>query len=305
MGSVPGMRIGVGAEAGSIAQAVESTRRAADAGFASVWFSNIFGLDAVTTAAVVGAQVPGIDLGTGVVPTFPRHPHAMAQQAATAADAAGGRFLLGIGLSHQVVIESMFGLSFDKPARHMREYLSVLMPLLRSGAVDFSGEVYRVRASLDTPVPSMPVLVAALGPAMLRLTGELADGTVTWMTGTQTLAQHIVPSLTAAADAAGRPAPRIVAGLPVCVTADADSARSRAATLFAVYGQLPSYRAMLDREGAEGPADVALVGDEETVVAGVRRLAEAGVTDFNAAVYGERDERDRTLAVLAELARSS
>ena len=299
------MHIGIGVDGRSISTAVEGTREAAEAGFDSVWFANIFGIDAITACAVAGAQVPNISLGTAVVPTFPRHPFAMAQQAVTAQDAAGGRFVLGIGLSHQVVIESMLGLSFDRPARHMREYLSVLMPLLREGKVSFTGDLYSVRANLERPSGGPPVLVAALGPAMLKLTGELADGTVTWVTGTKTLADHIVPSLTAAAEAAGRPAPRVVAGLPVCLTSDADRAREQAAGVFQVYGQLPSYRAMLDREGAEGPADVAIVGDEQAVRDGVRRLAEAGVTTFNAAVFGERDERDRTRALLAELNRNA
>lgn len=295
------MRIGVGVEAKDIASTIEGVKRAAAFGFDAAWFSNIFGLDAITTSAVVGSHVPGIALGTAVVPTFPRHPAAMAQQAATAQDACGGRFILGIGLSHQVVIESMFGLSFDKPARHMREYLSVLVPLLRDGKVAFNGEVYRVQSTLDRPAGGPPVLVAALGPTMLRITGELADGTLTWMTGVKTLADHVVPNITKAAAEAGRPAPHVVAGVPVCVTGDADGARERAAKTFAVYGQLPSYRAMLDREGAAGPENLAVVGDEETVAAAVRGYADAGVTDFNGVVFGDHEERERTYQVLAGL----
>lgn len=295
------MRIGIGVEAPTMDKAIAGAREAADAGFASVWFSNIFGLDAITAAAVVGSHVPGVTLGTGVVPTYPRHPFAMAQQAVSAYDATGGRFVLGIGLSHQVVIESMLGMSFDKPARHMREYLSVLMPLLREGQVSFQGEIYAVRANLERPNGAPPVLVAALGPTMLRLTGEMADGTITWMTGTRTLGEHIAPSVRAAAEAAGRPEPQVVAGLPVCVTDKPDDARAQAAKMFEVYGQLPSYRAMLDREGAGGPADVAIVGDEETVAAGVRRLADAGVTEFNGAIFGSSEDRARTRQVLAGL----
>lgn len=297
------MRIGVGVEAKSVAGAIEGVRRAADAGFDSAWFSNTFGLDAITTAAVVTSHVPAIAVGTAVVPTFPRHPFAMAQQAATAHDASGGRFILGIGLSHQVVIESMWGLSFDKPVRHMREYLSVLMPLLRDGKVDFKGDVYSVQATLDRPSGSPPVLVAALGPTMLRLTGELADGTLTWMVGVRTLAEHVVPTLTAATSAAGRPEPHVVAGVPICVTDDRDAARARAASTFSVYGRLPSYRAMLDREGAAGPEDLAVVGDEKAVAEAVQAYADAGVTDLNAVVFGERADRDRTYALLAELER--
>jgi F420-dependent oxidoreductase-like protein len=295
------MRIGVGVDTKNIASTIEGVSRAAAAGFDSVWFSNIFGLDAIATAAVVGSQVPNIALGTAVVPTFPRHPFAMAQEAATAQDAAGGRFILGIGLSHQVVIESMLGLDFDKPARHMREYLSVLVPLLRDGKVDFSGDVYKVRANLDRPGGGPPVLVAALGPVMLRLTGELADGTLLWMTGVRTIADHVAPTLTTAASGAGRPAPHIVAGVPISVTTDVDAAREAAAKTFAVYGQLPSYRAMLDREGVDGPADLAVVGDEETVAKAVREFAEAGVTDLNAVVFGHGEDRERTFQVLASL----
>jgi F420-dependent oxidoreductase-like protein len=297
------VRIGVGVEAKSVAGAIEGVRRAADAGFDSAWFSNIFGLDAITTSAVVTSHVPGIAVGTAVVPTFPRHPFAMAQQAATAHDASGGRFILGIGLSHQLIVESMWGMSFDKPVRHMREYLSVLMPLLRDGKVDFKGEVYSVQATLERPSGSPPVLVAALGPTMLRLTGEFADGTLTWMVGVRTLAEHVVPTLTAATSAAGRPDPHVVAGVPICVTDDRDAARERAASTFSLYGRLPSYRAMLDREGAAGPEDLAVVGDEKAVAEAMQAYADAGVTDLNAVVFGERADRDRTYALLAELER--
>lgn len=295
------MRIGLGAGAGTISQAVDETRQAAADGFAAVWFSNIFGLDAITTCAVAGREVDGIELGTAVVPTFPRHPYAMAQQAATAQDACGGRFVLGIGLSHQIVIESMLGMSFDKPAIHMREYLSVLMPLLRDGAVSFSGDLYSVQATVDRPAGGPPVLVAALGPVMLKLAGRFTEGTATWMTGPNTLGEYIVPTILAAASDAGRPEPRIVAALPVCVTTDIDGARQRAGEVFAIYGNLPSYRAMLDREGAEGPADVAIVGDEEAVLAGIRQLEDVGVTDFGASLFGSGDEVSRTRTLLKSL----
>lgn len=295
------MRIGIGVDARNVTRAIAGARKAAERGFDSVWFANIFGLDALTTAAVVGAAVPDVTVGTAVVPTYPRHPFAMAQQAATTHDAAGGRLVLGIGLSHQIVIEDLLGMSFERPARHMREYLSVLMPLLRDGRVSFEGECYSVKVTLDRPAGAPPVLIAALGPTMLRIAGELADGTVTWMTGPRTLAEHVTPSLAAAAQAAGRPAPRVVAGLPVCVSDDPQAAREKAADVFSTYGRLPSYRAMLDREGVEGPADVAIVGDEATVADAVRGLAGCGVTDFNAAVYGDRDDRDRTYDLLAGL----
>ncbi len=296
------MRIGVGVGGATVSDVVDDVRQAAEEGFASAWLSNIFALDAITAAALAGREVSGIDIGTAVVPTFPRHPFAMAQQAITAHDACRGRFTLGIGLSHQLVIESMFGMSFDRPARHMREYLEVLLPLLQHGSVDHEGELYKVKAPLERPEDSgPPVLVAALAPVMLKLAGTMADGTVTWMTGPRAIADHIAPRIGAAAEGAGRPPPRIVCGLPVAVTADADAAREQAARIFEVYGGLPSYRSMLDKEGAEGPADVAVVGDEEAVAATVGRLADAGVTDFQAAVFGDAEGRSRTRQLLRSL----
>ena len=298
------MRIGLGSGGRTIAEAVEAAKQAEADGFASAWFSNIFGLDAMTVCAVAGAATSTIELGTFVVPTFPRHPHAMAQQASSTNDAAGGRFTLGIGLSHQIVIEMMFGLSYDRPARHMEEYLSVVMPLLQEGKVSFAGDAYKVNGNLEANgAPKPPsVVVAALGPKMLEITGRLADGTATWTTGPKTLGDHIVPTITAAADKAGRPAPRIIAGLPVCVTEDPDAARELAAKQFAVYGTLPAYRAMLDREGAATPGDIAIVGDEEAVADQVRQLADAGVTDFGASLYGSPEQTARGRELLRSLA---
>ncbi|ONH29855.1 LLM class F420-dependent oxidoreductase [Pseudofrankia asymbiotica] len=283
----------------------DALARAADDGLASAWMSNIFGLDALTALAVVGSQVPGIEVGTAVVPTYPRHPVALAQQALTTALAAGGRLTLGIGLSHKVVIEDMLGYSFERPARHMSEYLSVLVPLLEGKPVDVKGETLRAAAGLSTPrLGRVPVLVAALGPAMLRLAGAHADGTVLWMTGPATIRDHIVPTIGTAAAAAGRPEPRVVASLPVCVTDDPATAHAQAGKIFAIYGNLPSYRAMLDREGAAGPADVAIIGDEDTVSARIADLAAAGTTDFVANVFAAPDtaEERRTRTLLSALA---
>src|SRR5216110_2129881 len=272
------MKIGIGI--GDIAGApagvdglIAQARRAEADGFASGWFANIMGMDAIMAAALCARETRRIELGTAVMPTFPRHPHAMAQQALSAQAIAGGRFTLGIGLSHQIVIEGMLGLSFAKPYRHMKEYLAVL---------------------------------AALAPKMLALTGREADGTITWMTGPKTIREHTAPRIREAAAQAGRPAPRVVVGLPVAVTKDVAGARAAAAQAFLVYGALPSYRAMLDREGVEGPADVAMVGDESAVGEQLRRLAEAGATDFLAAPFavpGDGDAVERTRALLAKLAR--
>jgi len=263
-------------------------------GFAAYWVPNIFGHDALTALAIVGTQVPRIELGTAVVPTFPRHPHAIAQQAHTVAAASGGRFTLGIGLSHKIVIENMFGLSYDKPIRHLREYLSVLMPLSRNEFANFEGEMYTVHAGLSAKgSDGFSVVVAALGEQMLRLTAAMTDGTLTWCTGPVTLANHIVPTITKAAEEFGRPAPRVIAALPVCVTEDRAGASARAAETFAAYGGLPSYRAMLDREGVAGPADIAIIGSAAEVQDRVGALADIGVTDFAAVEFGATPDEVR------------
>ena len=282
-----------------VAQLTDAEQR----GFASAWVSQIFSWDALTLLAVVARDVPRLELGTSVVPTYPRHPTMLAGQALTTQVASGGRLVLGIGLSHQIVVEGMWGYSYERPARHMREYLDALLPLLRGESAAVEGETLKAMGAITIPdVPSPPpVLLAALAPRMLHLAGAVADGTVTWMTGLKTIEGHIVPSIAAAATSAGRPEPRVAVGLPVCVTADPDAARATASHTFAVYGHLPSYRAMLDKEGAEGPADVAIVGDAAAVAAEVRRFAEAGTTDFAAAVFGSAEERAHTVDVLASL----
>ena len=298
------MKLGVFLESPrSLDDLVERVRRAEAAGFDSAWIAQIFNLDALTALAVAGREVPRIELGTGVVPTYPRHPIVLAGQALTTQAATGGRLSLGIGLSHQVVIEGMFGYSFEKPARHMREYLAVLLPLLRGEPASFEGATLKGNGTLDVDASMpVPVLLAALAPRMLELAGSQTDGTVTWMVGPKTLESHIVPNITKSADGAGRGAPRVVTALPVCVTDDPDGARERAAATFQVYGFLPSYRAMLDREGAEGPADVAIVGDAAAVERQIAEVGEAGATEFVAAAFGTSEERERTLALLTDLA---
>jgi 5,10-methylenetetrahydromethanopterin reductase len=306
-----GISLGEPSGPGALADLSEQIRRAADDGFASAWLLNIFGLDALTALAVAGRGTGGIELGTAVVPTYPRHPAALAQQALTVALALDGRLALGIGLSHKIVIEDMFGYSFGRPARHMREYLSVLVPLLDGETAALDGETLSAHIGLSTPRPAAPatrrppLLLAALAPQMLRLAGQRADGTILWMTGLATVRDYIVPGITAAAQQAGRPAPRVVCQLPVWVTDDAAAARAAADQLFALYGQLPSYRAMLDREGAQNPGDVAIAGSEEEVAAQIAALADAGVTDFVAVDFAQGDDRPRTRALLTALARSA
>jgi F420-dependent oxidoreductase-like protein len=242
-----------------------------------------------------------------VVPTYPRHPMTLAAEALTAQAASGGRIQLGIGLSHQIVIEGMWGYSFDKPARHMKEYLAALVPMLRGEPVSYEGETLTSRGQLVIPGSSAPpVLLAALAPRMLELAGGVADGTITWCTGPATLESHIVPAITKAAERAGKPAPSIVAGLPVCVTEDRDAALERIRNALAIYPSLPSYRAMLDKEGVDGPADIALVGSEDDVLKGIDRVANAGATTFAASeMGGSAEEKERTRRVLAGAAASA
>jgi len=299
------MKIGIfgGATDGTIDDLVSEATQVERDGFASYWVSQIFSHDALTVLAIIGRSVPRIELGTSVVPTYPRHPMMIAQQSHTVNAAIDGRLCLGIGLSHKVVIESMMGMSYDKPVRHLREYLSILGPLSKTQKVSFTGEVYSTHAELAIAgATPFGIVVAALGEQMLRVTAAMADGTLTWCTGPETLASHIVPTIRAAAVEFGRPAPRVIAALPVCVTNDVAAARERAARVFAIYGQLPSYRAMLDREGASGPADVGIFGTKSEVEDRIMALDEIGVTDFAAVEFGATaDEIGDTRALLKSL----
>ena len=299
------MKIGIfGSQNDSTVDGVVAEAKRAEAdGFASYWQSQIFGLDALSTLSVVGREVPRIELGTSVIPTYPRHPMMLAQQALTTNQASGGRLCLGIGLSHQVVIEGMLNMSFDKPVRHMKEYLSILMPLIHDRKVSFAGETLTTHAELTiNKAQSCDVVVAALGPQMLKLAAAMTQGTLTWCTGPETLRTLTVPTISAAAEELGKPKPRVIAALPVCVTKDVDGARARAAQVFAVYGQLPSYRAMLDHEGAAGPADVAIIGSASEVFDKVAPLQEIGVTDFGGVEFGGTpDELHDTREMLKSL----
>ena len=296
------MRIGINATGAvrTLDELVAAASEAEAAGFHSFWIAQIFGLDALTALAVTGRSVERIELGTAVVPTYPRHPMMLAGQALTTQSAVGDRLALGIGLSHQIVVESMWGYSYAKPLRHMREYLEALLPLLRGESVAVTGEDLTCIGSLDIPGPSAPpVIIAALGPKMLELAGSTGCGTITWCTGERTLLDHVVPSITRAAEAAGQPAPRVVAGLPICVTDDPDAARALIAEQLSMYGELPSYRAMLHREGVDGPADVAIVGTEDEVAAALARLDDGGVTDFSAVISApSAADRQRTWDLL-------
>lgn len=302
------MRLGINGtglvQRASVEKISQDAARAAAAGFSSYWLAEhpTGGFDALTVLTVVGQQVDGIELGTAIVPTFPRHPLVLAGQVLTARSVVGDRLTLGIGLSHESMMAEL-GIGFEKPIRHLREYLSILLPLLATGKVAFDGESLSCHATLfQPPAVPCPVLVAALGPQALRVAGARCHGTTLAWVGPRTIREHIVPTLTAAADAAGRPAPRVVATLPVCVTDDEDRVRGIVAQGLSMYGRLPSYRAMFDREGVDGPADVALIGGEDQVRDAIASLAAAGVTDFAATEFATTDEeRERTRALLAAL----
>jgi F420-dependent oxidoreductase-like protein len=301
------MRIGIneGRVLDRVDGIVASAGRVAADGFASYWLPQVGMTDALTAIAVAGREVSDLEFGTAVVPTYPRHVTALASQALTVQAAIGNRLVLGIGLSHRFVVEGSWGYSYDKAAAYFREYLTALMPLLRGEAVSQHGDHVTAVSQVVVADAAPPiVVVAALGPRMLAITGELADGTITWCTGRQTLADHVVPSIRRAAEDAGRERePRVIAGLPICVTDEPDAAVQKIGEMLSGYGQIPSYRAMLDREGVEGPADIAIVGDEAAVTEQLQALGDVGVTDFNAAIVPRsREEGARTTALLASLA---
>ncbi|MGE0881782.1 MAG: TIGR03564 family F420-dependent LLM class oxidoreductase [Acidimicrobiia bacterium] len=299
------MRIGIffpSTEHGSVDDMIERFAAVEARGFASAWLPQSSSHDALTLFAVAGREVPRIDFGTGVIPTFPRHPVALAAQALTTNAATGGRLKLGIGLSHKAAMEGRYGLSYDKPARHMKEYLAILMPILQDRKADFTGETMQAHMELTIPVTGCPpVYLAALQPLMVKLAGRVADGTVTWCTGPITLEEQIAPLITAAAQEAGRPQPKIVVALPCIVTDDEADGREKADRQLAGYGQIPVYRAVLDREGAAGPGDVSVVGNAASVAAQLKRFASIGATEFVAIPCGTPDDRERTLDVLAGL----
>jgi 5,10-methylenetetrahydromethanopterin reductase len=308
------MRIGAfisdvsGAQTG-VDELLANARAAEALGFTTGWVPHIpWSLDGLTALALAGQVTNRIELGTAVMPTYPRHPMAMAQQAMSTQAAAGGRLVLGIGPSHPVVIESMFGLIYDRPARHTREYVEVLRAAFAgAGHVEYHGDFFSFSSMLTVPGSTpAPIMVAALAPRMLRLAGELTDGTITYWANERAVGEHIVPGITAAATAAERPAPRVVVGLPVAVCDDVDAARERAAKIFATYLNIPTYQRVLAR-GGDGttPTDVAVIGTEAEVTARLRVYADAGATDLCATALGLGDDREasqrRTIELLASL----
>ncbi len=282
---------------------VKALAQMRDEGFRRLWMAQMpYDPDLLTVLAVAFREVDGIEVGSAVLPIQNQHPMLLAQRALTLNLIANGRFILGLGMTHQAVTEGMWGIPWDKPLRRMREYLEGLQPLLAGQAAAAVGETVTTRGAIQIPgAPPPDVYLAALGPQMLRLAGRRTAGTLTWMTGPKTLAEHVGPTLREAAVEAGRPesAVRVVASLPVSVTDDVAGARAQAAEQFGMYGHLPSYRAMLDREGFANPEDAAIIGDEETVSARLDELSAVGVDEFTASVFDASPEgRARTRALL-------
>jgi 5,10-methylenetetrahydromethanopterin reductase len=298
-----GARLGYGAGTGqtSVAGVADEARWAAGAGFAGLWVSQVFGVDPIVALAAVGAAVPGLaELGTSVVPLAGRHPLALAAQARTAQSALDGRFTLGLGLSHRMVVEGFFGERWDRPAARVGEYLDALLPLLAGEPADVDGDQVFAKGWLTVQAAPVPVLLAALGPRMLDLAGRRTAGTSVGSCGPRTIATHIAPRITAAAEAAGRSTPRIVALVSVCVTGDPAAVRARGREQAAMYDTLPSYRAALDREGVASGADLIVAGPPDAVVEGLAAYAAAGATDLRVTLGpGDPDEQAATRALLA------
>jgi F420-dependent oxidoreductase-like protein len=280
----------------------DEARRAAADGFASFWLSQVTGPDALTALAAVAADAPGIELGTSIVPVYGRHPIVLAAQALTAQAASGGRLVLGIGASHQVVVEGAFGERYARSFTRTKETLHALKGLLAGEAVSLEGKEVTVRGRLTIEAPPCPILVAALGERTLELAGREADGVTLWMVGPRTVAEYVAPRVREAAARAGRPSPRILAGVPVCVTDAPDRARAVAADQLRVYGLLPAYRATLAREGLTGPEGMLAAGTEDEVRERIAAFESAGATDLRVNVLGATpDEVERTRAFLRTL----
>ncbi len=314
------MRIGVmvGPERGRYASKVERMRAdarwAEEAGLASIWVPQIPDeFDAMTAATLLGEVTSRVEIGTAVVPIQTRHPVATAQQALSTQAVCEGRFSLGLGVSHHWIVEDMLGLSYDKPAKAMAAYLDVMdRALAGPGTVDVENEHWRIHNPLDvTDMTPTPVLIAALGPVMLRIAGERTDGTILWLADERAIADHVVPHLTKAADGAGRPAPRVVAGVPVCLCAndEVDQAVERTNRILSEAEVSPNYQKLLDLGDARNVGDLLAAGDEAAVERRLRSYADAGVTDLSVRVVPIGTGRDeliasskRTRDLLADLA---
>lgn len=306
--ALPTDHVRLSAETNAVDTLIDQVRELADAGLTSAWFTQRFDHDAVTVAAMAAREVPDIEIGTAAVPIYPRHPIALSMQAQTAQAASHGRFTLGVAMSLKEFVEQTYGITPHPRVRHLREFLEALRALFETGVVDLDGETVVARSPMPMTVPGakrVPVLVAAAGDLTLRAAGELAEGALPILSGPRTLAGYTVPTITRFADAAGRPAPRIAAIVSGVVTADVAGARERAEKSMGFYGSIPSYRAALDREGVEHPADLVAIGDEELLAAQVAAYFEAGATElvYTQTAIGSPEDERRTWALLGELAR--
>ncbi|MFF1920819.1 LLM class F420-dependent oxidoreductase [Streptomyces sp. NPDC058221] len=303
-----GVAIGATGTGNQIDTSVRLAAEAAAAGLRSAWFGQTFGADSPQLAALVGREVPGIDVGTSAIPVFGRHPLIVSSQAQTAQAATHGRYHLGLALGTRLLTEGGFGLPYERPIARLREFLTALRQLTETGAADFHGELLTAATPVPARVPGaeagVPLLVAAMGPQALRVSGELADGILPYLAGPRALAEHIVPAVTAAAESAGRPAPRIVALVHGVVTSDPDAARATATEQLAFYEQIPSYARVVELSGGKRAADVAVIGDERAVAAEVQRYRDAGATEvvFSGTDLAGDADRRRTWALLGELA---
>ncbi len=287
------------------AEIVDHAVQAETDGFSAYWLAQLAVPDALTVLGVVGQATSTIELGTAVIPIWTRHPTMLGAQALTTSEIAGGRVILGIGLAHKPSVEEHLGIPFVRPAKTMDEYLSVLMPGLHDRKIDVRGDIYSAHVdSVGGPagVATPSVMLAAMGPRMLELAGARTDGTILWLSGPRTIDTVIRPAIEKAAAGAGRTSPRIVASVPVCVTSDPDGVRGAIGAVLAGYNDLPSYRGVMDTEGAGGPADVSIVGDEAHVRAEIARFADAGTTDFSALEFAlDPNDATRTRALLRDL----
>jgi F420-dependent oxidoreductase-like protein len=302
------MRIGLTGRGSSVDEIVQQAKQAEADGFTSLWYASVVTGDPLVAIAMAGRETSRIELGTAVLQTYPCHPLLQANRAASVVDAMGRPgFTLGVGPSHEPLIRGVLGMSYDHPGRSTEEYVRIITGVLRGDIVDFKGEDWSAHTAGRGAKPAhpVPVLVSALGPRLLRVAGELADGTVLWMAPPKAIESHIAPKVRAAASAAGRPAPRIVAGLPVAVHGDVAEARSAVAANSTAYADMASYRRILDIGGAASAADAAIVGVEKSVRAQLQGLLDAGATDIWAAVVPVGDDKAtswrRTTDLLKEL----
>jgi F420-dependent oxidoreductase-like protein len=271
-----------------------AARTAQDSGVDRIWFSQRTGWDALTLIAGVGPFTSTVELAVGVVPVYPRHPLALAAQALSVQAVTGNRLTLGIGSSHPQIIEGMYGLPMEQPARYMREYVEALVPLLNGEPTDYQGEKLTARGHIEiTGVEAPELVIAALGPHMLKIAGELTAGTTTTWVGPELIESYIRPTLDRAAGGAHK---QVIAAAAVALTDDPDATRTWIQERFGAAGDMPAYRAVMDRGGKAGPEDTAVLGDESAVAKEIQRFADAGATEFLLCPVGTPEEQARTNA---------